>query len=72
MGDADPEPAAAADTLVPAARRAGISTCEVVVPGGGHTFAVFSRAFSDSLPWMAGRIGAGPPVACPPAQDDGG
>lgn len=72
VGDADPEPAAAADTLVPAARRAGISTCEVVVPGGGHTFALFSQAFSDSLPWMAGRLGAGPPVACPPAQGDGG
>jgi S-formylglutathione hydrolase FrmB len=67
VGDADPEPSAATDTLVPAARRAGISTCEVVVPGGGHTFAVFSQAFSDSLPWMAGRLGAGPPVPCPPS-----
>jgi S-formylglutathione hydrolase FrmB len=60
VGDADAEPAAAVGTLVPAARKAGITTCEVVVPGGGHTFAVFSQAFADSLPWMAGRIGAGP------------
>lgn len=66
VGDADPEPYAALDTVVPAARRAGIATCEVVVPGGGHTFDVFSQAFSDSLPWIAGRIGAGPPVpSCP-------
>ena len=60
------EPFAAAQQLVPEARRAGITTCEVVVPGGGHTFDVFSRAFSDSLPWIAGRLGAGPPVTgCP-------
>lgn len=66
VGDADPEPLAATGALVPAARRAGIATCEVVVPGGGHTFAVFSRAFSDSLPWIAGRLGAGPAVpSCP-------
>lgn len=65
VGDADTEPFAALPSLVPAARRAGITTCEVVVPGGGHTFDVFSRAFADSLPWIAGRIGAGPPVADP-------
>lgn len=66
VGDADPEPLAAASTLVPAARRAGITTCDVVVPGGGHTFTVFAQAFSDSLPWIAGRVGAGPPVGtCP-------
>ncbi|MEJ2863361.1 alpha/beta hydrolase [Actinomycetospora flava] len=66
VGDADPEPSAALDTVVPAARRAGIATCEVVVPGGGHTFALFSQAFSDSLPWMAGRLGVGPAVpSCP-------
>lgn len=65
-GDADPEPSAALGTVVPAAQRAGIATCAVVVPGGGHTFALFSRAFSDSLPWMAGRLGAGPAVpSCP-------
>ena len=65
VGDADAEPYAAVRTLVPAARRAGIATCEVVVPGGGHTFDVFSQAFSDSLPWIAGRVGAGPPVTDP-------
>ncbi|PVZ09528.1 alpha/beta hydrolase [Actinomycetospora cinnamomea] len=69
VGDADPEPYAAYQALEPAARRAGITTCGVVVPGGGHTFAVFAQAFSDSLPWIAGRVGAGPPVtSCPSAS----
>ena len=64
VGDADPEPLAAQTALVPAAREAGISTCAVVVPGGGHTFDVFARAFADSLPWIAGRVGVGAPRAC--------
>jgi S-formylglutathione hydrolase FrmB len=68
VGDADGEPLAAARSLVPQARQAGITACEVVVPGGGHTFDVFSRAFADSLPWIAGRIGAGPPVSDPRCQ----
>ena len=68
VGDADPEPAAAQATLVPAARRAGVAVCSVVVPGGGHTFDVFSAAFADSLPWMAGRLGIGSPGASCPQQ----
>lgn len=66
VGAQDGQPLAATGELVPLARRAGIATCEVVIPGGGHTFEVFSRAFSDSLPWMAGRLGLVPGVACPP------
>jgi S-formylglutathione hydrolase FrmB len=66
VGDADPEPAAAQAALVPAADRAGIATCSRVVPGGAHTFDVFSAGFADSLPWLAGRLGIGPPGApCP-------
>jgi S-formylglutathione hydrolase FrmB len=66
VGDADPEPAAAQAALVPAARRAGVTTCSVVVPGGAHTFDVFSAGFADSLPWFAARLGIGPPrVPCP-------
>ncbi len=69
VGDADTEPLAATWALVPAARAAGIRTCVVIVPGGGHTFAVWSDAFQRSLPWLAGRIGlpgaATPPAACP-------
>ncbi|MET0189587.1 MAG: alpha/beta hydrolase-fold protein [Pseudonocardia sediminis] len=67
VGSADAEPFAATRALVPPARRAGIDTCEVVVPGGGHTFDVFSQAFSDSLPWMAARLGLGPgtDLRCP-------
>ncbi|MCD2193334.1 esterase family protein [Actinomycetospora endophytica] len=66
VGDADPEPAAAQAALAPAARRAGIATCSVVIPGGAHTFDVFSAGFADSLPWLAGRLGIGPArVPCP-------
>lgn len=68
VGDADPEPAAAQAALVPVARRAGVAVCSVVVPGGGHTFDVFSAAFADSLPWMAGRLGIGSPGASCPQQ----
>lgn len=68
VGAQDAQPLAATQMLVPLARRAGIATCEVIVPGGGHTFDVFSRAFSDSLPWLAERTGLVPVTggaACP-------
>ncbi|WP_433801056.1 alpha/beta hydrolase [Actinomycetospora sp. CA-084318] len=66
VGDGDGEPYAAQQTLVPLARRAGITVCSVVVPGGAHTFDVFSQAFADSLPWIAARVGIpSPEVSCP-------
>jgi S-formylglutathione hydrolase FrmB len=71
VGDADSEPAAAQALLVPDARRAGVTTCSVVVPGGAHTFEVFSAAFADSLPWLAEREGIAPPrEPCPDQQPD--
>nr|WP_246326486.1 alpha/beta hydrolase-fold protein [Actinomycetospora corticicola] len=57
VGDADAEPLAAQQALVPLARRSGVAVCAVIVPGGGHTFDVFSAGFADSLPWMAARLG---------------
>ncbi|MCD2188452.1 alpha/beta hydrolase [Actinomycetospora soli] len=66
VGDGDGEPYAAQQTLVPLARRVGITVCSVVVPGGGHTFDVFSEAFADSLPWIATRVGIpSAEVSCP-------
>ena len=59
-GSGDPEPLAAAQQLAPLAQQAGISTCLVVVPNGGHTFDVWSAAFRSSLPWMAARLGLVP------------
>jgi S-formylglutathione hydrolase FrmB len=59
-GSADPEPLAAAQQLAPLAQKAGISTCLVVVPDGGHTFDVWSAAFRSSLPWIAARLGLVP------------
>ncbi|MGQ0574737.1 MAG: alpha/beta hydrolase [Pseudonocardia sp.] len=72
VGSADPQPLAAAQALAPLAQRAGLTTCLVVVPGGGHTFDVWSAALRSSLPWMAARLGIGSPAAgtaagCPPA-----
>lgn len=59
-GSADPMPLAAVQALAPLAVRAGIETCLVVVPGGGHTFDVWSASLRDSLPWMAARLGLAP------------
>ncbi|GAA1401759.1 hypothetical protein GCM10009613_60590 [Pseudonocardia kongjuensis] len=64
-GSADPQPLAAAHRLAPAARAAGIDVCTRTVDGGGHDFDLFSAAFADSLPWLAGRTGPFPPVGCP-------
>lgn len=66
VGDADAEPYAAQQALVPLARRSGIAVCSVVVPGGGHTFDVFSAGLADSLPWLADRLGIpSERVSCP-------
>jgi S-formylglutathione hydrolase FrmB len=69
VGDADQQPYAAIQQLVGAARAAGIRSCLVVLPGQEHTFAVWSDAFSRSLPWLSGRIGLfgrnAPSAACP-------
>jgi hypothetical protein len=38
----------------------------VTIPGGEHTFAVWSAAFRDSLPWIAARLGiSDEPRTCP-------
>ena len=66
VGSEDADPLAAQRVLVPAAKQAGVTTCSVVVPGGEHTFQVWTEAFKDSLPWVAARLGIGPPVPkCP-------
>ncbi|WP_224391853.1 alpha/beta hydrolase family protein [Pseudonocardia sp. ICBG1293] len=61
VGDADTDPAAAAVALSAAATRAGVGNRLVVVPGGGHDFDLFSRALSDSYPWLVGRVSAPAP-----------
>jgi S-formylglutathione hydrolase FrmB len=60
VGGDDGDPLAAAQKLAPLAAAAGISTCLVIVPDGGHTFDVWSAAFRRSLPWMAARLGLVP------------
>jgi S-formylglutathione hydrolase FrmB len=56
VGSADAEPLAAAQQLAPLAVAAGVSTCLVVVPGGEHTWDVWTAAFRTSLPWLAARL----------------
>lgn len=60
VGSADAQPLAATQTLAPLAVRAGITTCVVIVPDGGHTFDVWRSALRSSLPWMAARLGQVP------------
>ncbi len=68
VGSEDADPLAAQKMLVPAAKRAGLDVCSVIVPGGEHTFQVWSQAFADSLPWVAARLGIGPPMRTCPHQ----
>ncbi|GHF69474.1 S-formylglutathione hydrolase FrmB [Amycolatopsis bartoniae] len=56
-GDQDPAPLAAIRRLEPLAEAAGVSAELVVVPGGGHDFFLWRRAFADSLPWLLTRLG---------------
>ena len=59
-GDADPAPAAAATALAGQARRAGMVSCLVLVPGGGHSFDVFAQGLQDAFGWVSGRLGLAP------------
>lgn len=65
VGSADPEPLRAARQLSALARAAGIDTQVVIIPGGAHTFDVWSAAFREALPWLADRVGLG---GIPPYQ----
>ncbi len=66
VGSDDADPLAAQRELVPAATKARLTVCSVVVPGGEHTFQMWKQAFQDALPWTAARLGIGPPVRkCP-------
>ena len=67
VGADDDQPYQAFQQLVPLSRAAGVTTCQVVVPGAGHTFAVWSAAFQASLPFFAERLGLVPPSTPLPA-----
>jgi len=60
VGTADGGPLAAQRELVPLARSAGVVTCSVEIPGAGHAFGLWARAFKDSLPWLSSRLGLTP------------
>ncbi len=66
VGTADSGPLQAQRTLGPLAVAAGLQTCSVEVPGGAHDYDLWARAFKDSLPWLAYRLGlTGPPATEP-------
>jgi S-formylglutathione hydrolase FrmB len=52
-GGADLKSVQAQQTLSAFARRAGIDTVAVTVPGQGHDFGLWARAFQQSLPFLA-------------------
>ena len=63
VGGNDSQPLEAARALAPLTRQADIDTCLVVVPGGQHTFTVWSAALRASLPFLTARIGMVPQTA---------
>ncbi|MGQ0572623.1 MAG: alpha/beta hydrolase [Pseudonocardia sp.] len=57
--DTEP-PSGATATLLPLARLAGVSTCQVVRTGAAPGLATWSLALADALPWLAARAGQVP------------
>jgi S-formylglutathione hydrolase FrmB len=57
----------AAHALQPRAAQAGIDTC-IETPPGGHSFAFWTQAFRDSLPWMSWKLKLTPQPQSVPAQ----
>jgi S-formylglutathione hydrolase FrmB len=49
------------------ARNTGMQVC-YSSPPGDHSFAFWSQAFRDSLPWMSWRLGLTPAPATVPAH----
>jgi enterochelin esterase-like enzyme len=61
VGTADDAPLAAQRQLVPLSVGAGIDTCSAEIPGEGHDFDLWAKAFKNSLPWLSARLGLTPP-----------
>ena len=57
----------AAHALQPRAAQAGIDTC-IETPPGAHSFAFWTQAFRDSLPWMSWKLKLTPQPQSVPAQ----
>jgi S-formylglutathione hydrolase FrmB len=57
VGTDDSAPLAAQRALVPLARSAGILTCSREVPGEGHDYSLWERAFRESLPFLSWQLG---------------
>ena len=66
-GAQDSEGLQAARKLQGLAASAGIDTC-LATPPGGHDFALWKQAFSDSLPWLSWKLKLTPQPKSVPAQ----
>jgi S-formylglutathione hydrolase FrmB len=66
-GQSDPQPLAAAQQLSEAAKKTGMQVC-VMLPPGDHSFAFWSQAFKDSLPWLSWCLGLTPAPRTVPAK----
>jgi S-formylglutathione hydrolase FrmB len=66
-GQSDPQPLAAMQQLSALAKKTGMQVC-VTLPPGDHSFAFWSQAFKDSLPWLSWRLGLTPAPKSVPAK----
>jgi len=66
-GAQDSEGLQAARKLQGLAASAGIDTC-LATPPGGHDFALWKQAFSDSLPWLSWKLKLTPQPQSVPAH----
>jgi S-formylglutathione hydrolase FrmB len=66
-GAQDPVAVKAAHALQGLAAGAGIGTC-LATPPGGHDFAFWQKAFSDSLPWLSSKLKLTPAPQSVPAH----
>ena len=66
-GAQDPVAVKAAHALQGLAAGAGIGTC-LATPPGGHDFAFWQQAFSDSLPWLSSKLKLTPAPQSVPAH----
>ena len=70
-GQQDTAALQAAHQLQPLAASAGIDTC-IATPPGGHDFAFWQQAYSDSLPWLSWKLKLTPQPQSVPAQCSSG
>lgn len=67
-GSSDTPSVQASQQLADAADKAGFRQVCLTIPPGTHSFAFWSAAFQDSLPWLAWQLGLTRPPSSVPAR----